>query len=91
MKILFAFYNCLHLGTAISKNSEGGIKKPVIIVGTASKGDGKKKGELMEQNQDALEYSSEEESEDIRDTMASINSKGKKVSNIFIIFIGVTT
>ena len=62
------------------------MKKPVIIMGTAKKNDGKKKGELMEQNQDALEYSSEEEGEDIRDTMASINSKGKKVRFFINIF-----
>lgn len=57
----------------------GGIKKPVIIVGMAKKVNAKKKGELMEQNQDALEYSSEEEGEDLKDAIASINSKGKKV------------
>lgn len=57
---------------------EAGAKKPVIIMGVAKKVDAKKKGELMEQNQDALEYSSEEEGEDLKDTMASINSKGKK-------------
>lgn len=57
----------------------GGPKKPVIIMGVAKKVSAKKKGELMEQNQDALEYSSEEEGEDLKDTMASINSKGKKV------------
>lgn len=54
-------------------------------MGVAKKTDGKKKGELMEQNQDALEYSSEEDEEDIRDTMASIASKGKKVGKRFII------
>lgn len=58
------------------------MKKPVIIVGMAKRVNAKKKGELMEQNQDALEYSSEEEGEDLKDTMASINSKGKKVRNI---------
>ena len=57
----------------------GAVKKPVIIMGVAKKANAKKKGELMEQNQDALEYSSEEEGEDLKDTMASINSKGKKV------------
>ncbi|XP_063862560.1 probable ATP-dependent RNA helicase DDX46 isoform X5 [Scylla paramamosain] len=56
----------------------GAVKKPVIIMGVAKKANAKKKGELMEQNQDALEYSSEEEGEDLKDTMASINSKGKK-------------
>lgn len=61
-------------------STEPGVpKKPVIIMGVAKKVSAKKKGELMEQNQDALEYSSEEEGEDLKDTMASINSKGKKV------------
>ncbi|KAK4316047.1 hypothetical protein Pmani_012753 [Petrolisthes manimaculis] len=62
------------------KGNEGVVtmKKPVIIVGMAKRVNAKKKGELMEQNQDALEYSSEEEGEDLKDTMASINSKGKK-------------
>ncbi|XP_042243430.1 probable ATP-dependent RNA helicase DDX46 isoform X1 [Homarus americanus] len=55
-----------------------GMKKSVIIMGMAKRVNAKKKGELMEQNQDALEYSSEEEGEDLKDTMASINSKGKK-------------
>lgn len=66
-------------GTKITAGTEsGGPKKPVIIMGVAKKVSAKKKGELMEQNQDALEYSSEEEGEDLKDTMASINSKGKK-------------
>ena len=39
---------------------------------------GKKKGEVMEQNQDALEYSSEEEGEDLKDTMANITAKSRK-------------
>ncbi|XP_076054170.1 pre-mRNA processing factor 5 [Oratosquilla oratoria] len=55
-----------------------GPKKPIILMGVAKKVETKKKGELMEQNQDALEYSSEEEKEDLNTTMASINSKGRK-------------
>lgn len=66
---------------------EAGAKKPVIIMGVAKKVDAKKKGELMEQNQDALEYSSEEEGEDLKDTMASINSKGKKVRGLIGVII----
>lgn len=37
-----------------------------------------KKGELIEQNQDGLEYSSEEEQEDIKDTAANLALKQKK-------------
>lgn len=37
-----------------------------------------KKGELIEQNQDGLEYSSEEEQEDIKDTAANLANKQKK-------------
>lgn len=37
-----------------------------------------KKGELIEQNQDGLEYSSEEEQEDIKDTAANLATKQKK-------------
>lgn len=54
----------------------------IIMVGVAKKGSsvtlGKKKGEVMEQNQDALEYSSEEEGEDLKDTMANITAKSRK-------------
>ncbi|XP_071516080.1 probable ATP-dependent RNA helicase DDX46 isoform X2 [Panulirus ornatus] len=66
------------LKTNTSGTENGSVKKPVIIVGMAKKVNAKKKGELMEQNQDALEYSSEEEGEDLKDAIASINSKGKK-------------
>ena len=54
------------------------VKKPVIITGVALK-QSRNKGELMEQNQDGLEYSSEEEGEDLKDTMLSIAKKGRKV------------
>lgn len=37
-----------------------------------------KKGELIEQNQDGLEYSSEEELEDIKDTAANVAAMSKK-------------
>lgn len=37
-----------------------------------------KRGELIEQNQDGLEYSSEEEQEDIKDTAANLANKQKK-------------
>lgn len=52
----------------------------MIITGIAHKLS-KNKGELMEQNQDGLEYSSEEEGEDLKDTMLSIAKKGRKVRN----------
>ena len=37
-----------------------------------------KKPELMEQNQDALEYSSEGEKEDLEDNLTKLKEKGKK-------------
>uniref|UniRef100_A0A6A7FPL7 Probable ATP-dependent RNA helicase DDX46 n=1 Tax=Hirondellea gigas TaxID=1518452 RepID=A0A6A7FPL7_9CRUS len=51
--------------------------KSVIIMGVANK-QGKNKGELMEQNQDGLEYSSEEEGEDLKDAMLNLAKKGRK-------------
>jgi len=48
-------------------------KKPVIITGVATKAS-KNKGELMEQNMDGLEYSSEEETEDIKTTLANASA-----------------
>ncbi|KAF2359190.1 DEAD/DEAH box helicase domain [Trinorchestia longiramus] len=77
----------------VQKNGSGGesgggdvpvvvpVKKPVIITGVATK-QSRKKGELMEQNQDGLEYSSEEEGEDLKDTMLSIAKKGRKVGTV---------
>ncbi|XP_062558965.1 probable ATP-dependent RNA helicase DDX46 [Armigeres subalbatus] len=50
-----------------------------IITGVAKKNtEAAKKGELIEQNQDGLEYSSEEEQEDIKDTAANLANKQKK-------------
>jgi len=49
------------------------VKKPVIITGVATKAS-KNKGELMEQNMDGLEYSSEEETEDIKTTLANASA-----------------
>nr|XP_029724507.1 probable ATP-dependent RNA helicase DDX46 isoform X2 [Aedes albopictus] len=50
-----------------------------IITGVAKKNtEITKKGELIEQNQDGLEYSSEEEQEDIKDTAANLANKQKK-------------
>ncbi|EFA07812.2 probable ATP-dependent RNA helicase DDX46 isoform X1 [Tribolium castaneum] len=60
--------------------TESGNKKGalVIVTGVAKSKVNKNKGELIEQNQDGLEYSSEEEIEDLKDTAASIVNKQKK-------------
>lgn len=51
----------------------------VIVTGNVKKQTKEvKKGELLEQNQDGLEYSSEEELEDIKDTAANLAAIGKK-------------
>ncbi|XP_065086315.1 probable ATP-dependent RNA helicase DDX46 [Ochlerotatus camptorhynchus] len=50
-----------------------------IITGVVKKStETTNKGELIEQNQDGLEYSSEEEQEDIKDTAANLANKQKK-------------
>lgn len=59
-----------------SKDKQQGV---VILTGVAKKN--KKvinKGELIEQNMDSLEYSSEEELEDIKDTAANLANKHRK-------------
>lgn len=56
-------------------NSGGGV---VVVTGVVKKSTEIKKGEMMEQNQDGLEYSSEEEVEDIKDTAANLVNKHKK-------------
>lgn len=53
----------------------GGV---VIVTGVAKKKVQKQKGELIEQNQDGLEYSSEEESENLHETAAGIANKQKR-------------
>lgn len=50
----------------------------VVVTGVAKSKVNKNKGELIEQNQDGLEYSSEEEIEDLKDTAASIANKQRK-------------
>ncbi|KAI8439594.1 hypothetical protein MSG28_013321 [Choristoneura fumiferana] len=64
-------------GLTVPTNGGTGI---VILTGTAKKkvSEQKNKGELIEQNQDGLEYSSEEENEDIKDTAANLASKQRK-------------
>jgi ATP-dependent RNA helicase DDX46/PRP5 len=57
----------------VAKNQSGQAGGLVIVTGNAKKQQKEiKKGELIEQNQDGLEYSSEEELEDIKDTAASL-------------------
>lgn len=55
--------------------ASGGV---LVVSGMAKKTVDTKKGEMMEQNQDGLEYSSEEEMEDIKDTAANLANKHKK-------------
>lgn len=50
----------------------------VIVTGVAKKKVQKQKGELIEQNQDGLEYSSEEEGENLHETAAGIANKQKR-------------
>lgn len=57
--------------------------KVTVIMGVAKKKDSKVKGELMEQDQDALEYSSEEEVEDLQSAMSSLQAnKTKKLMTV---------
>ncbi|XP_046672913.1 probable ATP-dependent RNA helicase DDX46 isoform X1 [Homalodisca vitripennis] len=50
----------------------------VIVTGVAKKSSDKRKGELIEQNQDGLEYLSEEEEEDLTTTATNLANKQKK-------------
>jgi len=69
-------------GAEKTANGEPAPKKKgmVIMMGVAKKKvDNKvKKPELMEQNQDALEYSSEGETENAEDALGKLKEKGKK-------------
>lgn len=52
--------------------------KVSLVVGVAKKKSQSKKGELIEQNQDALEYSSEDEGgDDLADAMDNLQNKSK--------------
>lgn len=62
----------------IGKGSAAQSTGVMIVTGVAKKMSDKNKGELIEQNQDGLEYSSEEELEDIKDTAANLANKHKK-------------
>lgn len=61
--------------SANSGTQSGGV---VIVTGVAKKKIQKQKGELIEQNQDGLEYSSEEEGENLHETAAGIANKQKR-------------
>ncbi|KAG0414824.1 hypothetical protein HPB47_008026 [Ixodes persulcatus] len=68
-----------------NSKSEQKANKVTVIVGVAKKKEDKKKGELMEQNVDALEYSSEEEGEDLQSAMQGLqNNKAKKPATVSI-------
>lgn len=54
-------------------------KKVMVLSGVAKNKIAKKKGELMEQDQDALEYSSEGEGEDLQSAMSGLQGKQKKL------------
>lgn len=59
--------------------------KVTMVMGVAKKKDNKKKGELMEQNVDALEYSSEEEKDDLQTAMSNLQpNKAKKPTTVSI-------
>ena len=59
-------------------NNPGQSGGVVIVTGVAKKKVQKHKGELIEQNQDGLEYSSEEEGENLHETAAGIANKQKR-------------
>lgn len=61
--------------TKPTNSAGGGV---MVMSGVAKKNKEVNKGEMMEQNQDGLEYSSEEEIEDIKDTAANLANKHKK-------------
>lgn len=62
----------------ISKPNNANKSGVMVMSGVAKKNKEHNKGEMMEQNQDGLEYSSEEEIEDIKDTAANLANKHKK-------------
>ena len=64
----------------VQKSKGAGV---MVMTGVAKKA-AKKKGELVEQNQDALEYSSEEETEDLASAMSGLaNSNIKHKEKVF--------
>lgn len=76
-------------GDGVESNEKS--SKVTVVMGVAKKKDNKKKGELMEQNQDGLEYSSEEEKDDLQTAMSSLQSnKTKKPATVSIEDISYT-
>ncbi|ELU15222.1 hypothetical protein CAPTEDRAFT_167508 [Capitella teleta] len=66
-----------------NSSSNGNKGKVTIITAVAKKKNPiKQKGELMIDNADALEYSSEEEEEDLEETMRSMNKKKKELNQV---------
>lgn len=69
--------------TNVKKEQDKTEGRVTVVLGMAKKKEGKKKGELMEQDQDGLEYSSEEEGEDLQSAMSNIpGNKAKKVMTV---------
>ncbi|XP_078576632.1 putative ATP-dependent RNA helicase DDX46 isoform X6 [Branchiostoma floridae x Branchiostoma japonicum] len=64
-----------------TNGSQMETKGKVTVITAVAKKTGKReaRGELIEQNQDALEWSSEEEEEDLGQTLSSFQSKAKKL------------
>ncbi|XP_078658817.1 putative ATP-dependent RNA helicase DDX46 isoform X1 [Branchiostoma floridae x Branchiostoma belcheri] len=64
-----------------TNGSQVETKGKVTVITAVAKKSGKReaRGELIEQNQDALEWSSEEEEEDLGQTLSSFQSKAKKL------------
>ncbi|XP_078576628.1 putative ATP-dependent RNA helicase DDX46 isoform X2 [Branchiostoma floridae x Branchiostoma japonicum] len=67
--------------TGSHANKQMETKGKVTVITAVAKKTGKReaRGELIEQNQDALEWSSEEEEEDLGQTLSSFQSKAKKL------------
>ncbi|KAG1660989.1 putative ATP-dependent RNA helicase DDX46 [Nymphon striatum] len=72
------------IGKIGNKSDKDSSKKKVTVLsGVAKKQPASKRlGELMEQNQDALEYSSEEEEEDLQSTMSGLTKQKKQLTTI---------
>ncbi|XP_066303887.1 probable ATP-dependent RNA helicase DDX46 isoform X2 [Branchiostoma lanceolatum] len=67
--------------TGSHANKQVETKGKLTVITAVAKKTGKReaRGELIEQNQDALEWSSEEEEEDLGQTLSSFQSKAKKL------------
>ncbi|XP_013780707.1 probable ATP-dependent RNA helicase DDX46 isoform X2 [Limulus polyphemus] len=70
-------------GVKKDTDTEEKQSKVTVIMGVAKKQSNTRKGELIEQDQDALEYSSEEEGEDLQTAMSDLQAnKTKKMVTI---------